>query len=117
MKKLLFPIALAICCLILASCTSEQTQYEANQLLPVPSQTSNVLEKASELSPDSIVATLMAISTSRYDGSSASVAYVLLSNGDVLVFKREDIRTPFTKEQAKILMLAKMKGKMLSAED
>lgn len=115
MKKLLFPIASAICCLVLASCAAEPAP--SVQPLLTPSQELNVPEDAFELSSASVVATLMAIGESRYDASSASVAYVLLSNGDVLVFKGKPIRAPFTKEQAKILMLAKMKGKMLSAED
>lgn len=92
-------------------------QYESNQLLPVPSQTSNVPEDAPELSPDSVVATLMANGDFSYHQTSPSVAYILLTNGNVLVFNKRGVRLPFTKEQAKILMLAKMKGKMLSAED
>lgn len=115
MKKLLFMIAVAICCLVLASCAAEPAP--SVQPLPIPPLEANVPEDVPELNPDSVVATLMAISESRYDEASASVAYVLLSNGNVLVFKGENICSPFTKEQVKILMLAKMKGKMLSAED
>ena len=109
MKKLLFMIAVAICYLFLASCSGEPSyEYsEYNRLLPTPPQELNVPEDASELSSDSVVATLIAIGGDGRRRTSSSVAYVLLSSGEVL----------FTKEQAKILMLAKMKGKMLSAED
>lgn len=115
MKKLLFPIALAIYCLFLASCADKSASYEYNQLLSTPPQECDVSEKAPEYRPDSVVATLMARGSFSY--SNPSVAYVLLSNGNVLVFKEKHVQSPFTKEQAKILMLAKMKGKMLSAED
>lgn len=114
MKKLLFMIAVAICCLVLASCASESAQ--SIQPLPIPPLEANVPEDVPELNPDSVVATLMAIGGDSRRRTS-SVAYVLLSNGKVLVFNKCDVRLPFTKEQAKILMLAKMKEKMLSAED
>ena len=119
MKKLLFMIAVAICYLFLASCSGEPSyEYsEYNRLLPTPPQELNVPDDASELSSDSVVATLIAIGGDGRRRTSSSVAYVLLSSGEVLFFKKSDVILPFTKEQAKILMLAKMKGKMLSAED
>lgn len=115
MKKLLFMIAVAICCLVLASCASEPAQ--SIQPLPIPPLEANVPEDASELSSDSVVATLIAIGGDGRRRTSSSVAYVLLSSGEVLFFKKSDVILPFTKEQAKILMLAKMKEKMLSTED
>ena len=38
--------------------------------------------------------------------ASVSVAYALLENGEVLVFCDSDVFPPYTKEQAKILMMA-----------
>lgn len=38
--------------------------------------------------------------------ASISVIYVLLENGEVLVFCDSDAKLPFSKEEAKILMLA-----------
>lgn len=114
MKKLLFMIAVAICYLFLASCAAEPAP--SVQPLPIPLQEADVPEDASELSSDSVVSTLIVRGIHR-SGMSPSVAYVLLSTGNVVVFKGERTKEPFTKEQAKILMLAKVKGKMLSTEN
>ena len=119
MKKLLFMIAVAICYLFLASCSGEPS-YEYSEyyrLLPAPPQALNVPVAASVLSSVPVGATVIAFGGVGRRRTSSSVAYVLLSSGEVLFFKKSDVILPFTKEQAKILMLAKMKEKMLSTED
>lgn len=82
-------IAVAICYLFLASCSGEPSyEYsEYNRLLPTPPQELNVPEDASELSSDSVVATLIAIGGDGRRRTSSSVAYVLLSSGEVLFLK------------------------------
>ena len=57
-----------------------------------------------------IVATLMATAL-KLQGST-SVAYVLFDNGDIKVMGGGgDVRLPFKKEEARILMQAKLDGK------
>lgn len=60
---------------------------------------------------DSVVATM--IVQGYYGKASLSVAYVLLASGKVLNFSPAFVKSPFTLEEAKILLEAKVQGKLV----
>ena len=87
-----------------SSCTlaSAQTVQESNGTLVSVSSSSDdgVVKQGTKRK---VIKTMLAISSYRY--ATASVAYVLLDDGEVLVFS-PGVIPPYTKEEAKILMLA-----------
>ncbi|MBP3687611.1 MAG: hypothetical protein J6J35_04510 [Alphaproteobacteria bacterium] len=81
---------------------SAQTVQESNGTLVSVSSSSDdgVVKQGTKRK---VIKTMLAISSYRY--ATASVAYVLLDDGEVLVFS-PGVIPPYTKEEAKILMLA-----------
>lgn len=86
--------------------TVKQTSGKKNIEAPVAEK--NSVQKQEQ---DTIVATMLTVGK-KHQGSSG-VAYVLMSSGEVVVYKASGTELPFKKEQAKVLLLSKVKGKMV----
>lgn len=90
--------------------TTPFTLEQAKILLKSKSQ-EKLAYKPQKTSNSSVVATLIA--QGRNSDASPSVAYALLADNQVLCFTKAVTTAPFTMEQAKILLEAKVKGKIV----
>lgn len=115
MKKCIFFIA----AILLSACTCPTSRpvepsYRvadegSSPKSDVPTSSNVYVEETSKRKVVKILHTLaFACGGGGYAGGPISVAYVLLEDGEVLVFNKTRARAPYTKEEAKILMLAEL---------
>lgn len=97
----------------MTSAPAKNVSTETNVSVEKKNNNVSVAKKTSvqKQEQDTIVATMLAVGK-KHQGSS-SVAYVLMSSGEVVVYKASGTELPFKKDQAKILLLSKVKGKMV----
>ncbi len=112
MKKIILFILLAV--ILCWSCSFSHNRQDVNS-----TSTENSIEQISHqrqtitnmVTNDSVVAAMI---VQGYHGkASLSVAYVLLASGKVLRFAPAFVKSPFTLEEAKILLEAKAQGKLV----
>ena len=108
MKKIIVLLLTILC----VSCGKKAAPAEEKSDLSVL-----IEQSKGEIDYDSsdIEATLLTIGTypQGFGGASASVAYILLKNDSILILAPENIRAPFSKDEARILIKSKIRGEML----
>lgn len=108
MKKIILSLAVLLC----LSCEQKKEPTLEEKILP------RLLEQSLgdiDYKHSDIEGTLMTIGThpQGFGGASASVAYILLKNDSVLILTPENIKAPFTKDEARLLIKSKIRGEML----
>ncbi len=108
MKKIVLTCAILLC----MSCTKKVTPTLEEQKLPA------LIEQAKgeiDYENSEIMVTLLTTGThlQGFGGASATVAYLLLKNDSVLIISPENIKAPFSKDEARLLMKSKLRGEML----
>lgn len=108
MKKIILSCAVLFC----LSCTKKTTPTLEEEKLP------DLIEQAKgeiDYENSEIMVTLLTTGThpQGFGGASATVAYLLLKNDSVLIISPENIKAPFSKDEARLLMKCKLRGEML----
>jgi len=111
MKKIFLRAGLIL--FLLASCETSLKDKQLQSLAAADVIKNPAFEDAI-LEGRKVMATLIAIGT--HYNASASVAYVLLDDGEVLVFNDCGATAPFSKAQAKILLQAQLDEKGINAK-
>ncbi len=110
MKKLLFFVGFA---LLLCACSSSPRERPATVAKQEPNtKLFSTDENLAGISPTDVIYMMTEpgiFDTPRNAVGRISVTYMLLKDSSVLVLKHKNVIAPYTKEQAKLIMLTKMR--------
>ncbi len=107
MKKIFFVVAL-VTTILFSSCSDSSANVSASN--ETPANVSNDITENIPTTYKDVKVINVLLTTGNTVKGAATVAYLLLENNDVVVFKNKWVEPPLTKEQARNIMIFQLGG-------